>query len=231
MSKVDQWTGCYPSQWRGIITPESFAHPAKFSSRLIERIYQHATEEGWLQEGDRVIDPFGGVALGAFPALRYGLDWQGCELEQRFVDLGNENIALWNERYAGKLPRWGSARLLQGDSRSLAQVIVAAQAAISSPPYADSIRGGESGIDWSKQADRETEHPHGYNGGGYSEIAGCISSPPYADITNAGERRDPNKAIESELLIPEKPPRVNQSPNAFAALRLYPRSVGRDECR
>lgn len=50
--------------------------------------------------------------------------------------------------------------------------------AISSPPYADSLGNEQSGIDWSKQADRKSAHPHGYNGGGYS---GVVSSPPYAE--------------------------------------------------
>src|SRR3990172_889532 len=39
---------------------------------------------------------------------------------------------------------------------------------ITSPPYAETIQGGKSGIDWSKQKDRKTAHPHGYNGGAYS---------------------------------------------------------------
>jgi len=169
---IDTWNGCYPSKWKGIITPEAFAHPAKFSSKLIERIYQHAIEEGWLKPGDNVVDPFGGVALGAFPALRMGLNWSGCELEQRFVDLGRANIALWNNRYRGRLPRWGTAQLLQGDSRNLAQVVGAAQAAVSSPPYADGCAhtGGN---------DRDGKLQGGtYYGVG---INGVVSSPPYAD--------------------------------------------------
>ena len=35
-----------------------------------------------------MLDPFGGVALGAADALRQGVNWIGVELEQRFVDTG-----------------------------------------------------------------------------------------------------------------------------------------------
>ena len=32
------WTGCYDDNWKGTITDEAFAHPAKFAKGLIERI-------------------------------------------------------------------------------------------------------------------------------------------------------------------------------------------------
>lgn len=313
--KVDDWTGCYPSKWKGIIVDDAMRHPAKFSSRLIRRIYEHMITEGWLKPGDMVIDPFGGVALGALDAMRSGIAWRGVELEARFAELGNQNIASWNARFSN-MPHWNpDALLLQGDSRNLLQILgdaghrtavtsppyaeglghnmrkvreidqqkslymasgslaygesdgqlgqmkateeghhkavissppyaeitigeftvsrenfVAwiknelatkgyiefkgkkytenewralnygrldgrvmkgapkmgtggyeeAAAAISSPPYAESMGNAEqSGIDWGKQADRETDHPHGWNGAGYSQAA--ISSPPYSD--------------------------------------------------
>src|SRR5688500_7420705 len=116
---VDSWNGCYPSNWKGVIIPEAIAHPAKFSSRLIRRIYEHMIGQGWLHEGDTVLDPFGGVALGALDALRLGLRWRGVELEARFFELGNKNIGHWNAKF-GTMPRWsGDAVLLNGDSRKL----------------------------------------------------------------------------------------------------------------
>ena len=97
-----------------MIVPEAISHPAKFSNRLIRRIYEHMLKEGWLRPGDMVIDPFGGVALGALDAMRMGLAWRGVELEPRFVDLGNQNILFWNKRFS-RLPGWsGDALLLQG---------------------------------------------------------------------------------------------------------------------
>lgn len=194
---VDKWQRCYPSKWKGKIVDAAIAHPAKFSSVLISRIYQHMIAEGWLQAGDVVIDPFGGVALGALDAMRLGLRWRGVELEPRFAGLGNQNIALWNSRFS-RMPNWsGDAVLIQGDSRRLIEILQSygglAAGAASSPPYADSIgKADKSGIDWSKQADRDTIHPHGWNGQGYSEAAGAVSSPPYAETTITSSENFPD---------------------------------------
>lgn len=133
------WHRCYGEGWTGIIVPEAFAHPAKFSRALIRRIYEHMAARGWLTVGDTVVDPFGGVALGALEAMRRGLHWRGVELEQRFVDLGNANIAAWNATYGPHLPLWGTASLVQGDSRELASVIAAAGGCVSSPPYEGAV--------------------------------------------------------------------------------------------
>lgn len=94
-----------------------------------------------------MVDPFGGVALGALDAMMSGLHWIGCELEPRFHALGNQNIALWQARF-GHSAGWGSARLVQGDSRRLCEVLGAtaptahdpenwsgADAVIGSPPF------------------------------------------------------------------------------------------------
>ena len=82
------WAGCYNGGWQGVIVPEAFSHPAKFARGLIKRIYEHAFERAWLEEDSIVLDPFGGIALGAWPAMRMGLTWLGIELEPRFVLLG-----------------------------------------------------------------------------------------------------------------------------------------------
>ncbi len=131
------WYKCHGKGWTGIITPESFVHPAKFSRALIRRIYRHALEQGYIAPGALVLDPFGGVALGALHAMQNGLHWVGMELEEKFVGLGRDNIALWNRRYSKLLPGWGTARLLQGDSRRLAEVLGAAAGLVASPPYAE----------------------------------------------------------------------------------------------
>src|SRR3990167_5809479 len=96
------WQNCYESGWQGEIVPEAFAHPAKFSRALIRRIYDHAFAEGWLAAGMTVVDPFAGVALGALDAMWNGLNWFGCELESRFVSLGQQNLAIWQRKYGSK---------------------------------------------------------------------------------------------------------------------------------
>lgn len=85
---INTWENCYDDTWKGVITEPSFTHPAKFSRGLIRRIYSHAVQHGWLKPGDTVLDPFGGVGLGALHAGYYGVNWLGVELEQKFVTLG-----------------------------------------------------------------------------------------------------------------------------------------------
>jgi len=145
---TDDWHRCYGEGWQGIIVPEAFVHPAKFSRALIRRIYKHAFEKGWLKTSDTVLDPFGGVALGALEAMRRGLVWVGVELEDRFVQLGQANIDLWNQRYSKWMPGWGSAMIMRGDSRRLGEGLAQTSLCLSSPPYADTpiAHIGQSGI-------------------------------------------------------------------------------------
>jgi len=144
------WHGCYGDSWKGEIVDEAFAHPAKFSRGLIRRIYQHALEQGWIEPGDTILDTFAGVGLGAKDAVQLGLNWVGIELEQKFVDLGRENIALWEfrnrgQRYNDNLPTPGKAILIQSDSRQLCQVLREAGAVVSSPPFTSTLgKGGET---------------------------------------------------------------------------------------
>lgn len=213
---VDEWCGLYSESWktawrpnlpratknRGMICDDAFSHPAKFSRALIRQIYDHVAEEGWATKGSSVIDPFGGVALGGFDAMRLGLNWYGCELEQKFVELGGKNIALWNERFS-RMPNWGTARLIQGDSRKLANVLSEASCCVTSPPYANDTVNDRNGIDLSL-----IKKPGGHNSqsrkmSGYGEASGqlgamkegdhsiVISSPPYAGGCRQTGGQDP----------------------------------------
>lgn len=203
------WHGCYRQGWKGVIVDEAFCHPAKFARGLIRRIYEHAFEQGYLTLGDTVVDPFGGVALGALEAMRRGLHWVGCELEPRFVLLGNDNLDQWNDWYSEHLPGWGTARLVQGDSRNLAAAVAGAGGAVSSPPYAGiSTAKSSDGVDLEKQyltyraqgggasfeAFCETQRKHSGDYGSApgqlanlpeGDIAAAISSPPYIDAINS----------------------------------------------
>lgn len=107
---IDEWNGCYKARWKGVLTDASMRHPAKFSRGLIERIYRHAYEEGWISAGAKVLDPFGGVATGAHDAMLRGLDWYGIELEPHFVETGfgydcpGFEKGFW-KRYYGRISR------------------------------------------------------------------------------------------------------------------------------
>jgi hypothetical protein len=200
IARESQWEGCYDDGWQGEIVPEAFAHPAKVSRALIRRIYQHAFVEGWLIPGDTVVDPFGGIAGTALDAMWSGLNWYGCELEPKFVGLAGENIDLWQRRYGSK-PGFGSAVILQGDSRKLTGVIAGADVVCSSPPYVNDVVNERNGIDRSKMADGRPGGPNSQAGAlGYGRQDGQLgamregaapslicSSPPYAAIaTGAG---------------------------------------------
>lgn len=187
---IDEWNGCYPSNWKGLIVEGAFAHPAKFSNKLIRKIYDHILAEGWVCSGDTIVDPFGGVALGALDAMRLGLSWRGCELEDRFVKLGNENIRFWNNKF-GSMPKWsGDAVLLQGDSRLLSQVLCQAHTAVSSPPYAETEITGERNFKSAENPDgKPARLMHNKRGEGYTAAVG---SPPYSDM-------DPRKGVERSL--------------------------------
>jgi len=168
---TDMWTGCYRRGWGKELIPAAYQHPAKVSFSLAERIYQHVIAEGWAREGSICIDPFAGIGGFAYHALKAGMHFRGVELEQKFVNLAAQNIALWNARYAGRFARWGSAHILQGDSRQLLEVLAenGINLVVSSPPYAnvelnDSQRQAQD-------SDFRLEQPQTYN------LA--VSSPPF----------------------------------------------------
>lgn len=298
MTHYIDWHGCYKRGWKGEIVPAAFEHPAKYSRNLISRIYEYLLAEGLIRRGDKVVDPFGGVALGALDAMRLGLDWTGCELEEKFYHLGqgfdcpgfskeffkrfygraarlnyqqfkicpdclsamlpkedttetqlttyrglnreqygklrrnlnrklrvsptrtipsqaphrySGNIERWQVRYAG-MPNIGTARLLNGDSRNLAQVIALADCAVSSPPYTKGAQGhlrdfkaaeefarvmserdGKNGRNGTTpqsrlaQMERDALKSYGDTAGNLGNMnegnfAAALSSPPYAHI-------------------------------------------------
>ena len=194
-----EWFGLYADSWQGEIVPEAFSHPAKYSRALIRKIYQHMLDRGWIKAGDKVIDPFGGVALGAYHAMQNGLVWCGHELEPKFVKLGNENIDLWNGRYSQHFTNWGTAVLLQGDSRELANNIQGfMDLSLTSPPF-----GAGETRNRTKFADGEiasmmtrayTQDKQGVTNGNLahlqtleSDFEAAVSSPVYAETVKNGE--------------------------------------------
>jgi DNA modification methylase len=199
---MDIWNDCYQERWQGKIYPLSICHPAKFSRGLIKRIYEHAIEEGWVSRGDNVLDPFGGVALGALDAITNGLNWTGVELEEKFVKLGEKNISYWKERMRGN---YGTARIIQGDSRNIKNIIEKVDLVVSSPPYSDSLSGSDKPQDHARHQELATKAGHGRIGCGqlryqnaYGRTKGnlsimkegdidiVVSSPPYAESCGVG---------------------------------------------
>lgn len=181
------WHGCYNEGWKGEIVDEAFSHPAKFARGLIRQIYQHAMEQGWVKPGNTILDPFGGVGLGARDAIPRGLNWVGVELELRFVELGRQNITLWEFRNRGQrnhdnLPTPGKAILIQGDSRYLCQVLAEAGAVVSSPPFCDSDNRGAS-----KMPDNYFVRASGEPFGERRSTRGTLDNPANLGNLPAGE--------------------------------------------
>ena len=180
--------------------PEAYAHPAKYSRGLIRQIYAYMLAEGMIAPGDVIGDPFGGQAGGALDAMTNGLHWRGVELEPRFVDLGNQNIELWNGRYAPHFERWGTAVLVQGDSRNFAGIVGGLSGAISSPPYAFTHVSDREALKAAANGKASTIKDGAKDGGmRYGSTTGqlgsmkpgdldaAISSPPYADTIENGD--------------------------------------------
>lgn len=108
---IIEWHGAYDDSWRGQISPESFAHPAKASRGLLKQIYDYLFEQGALVKGSTIVDPFGGIGTTALEGA-----WRGChvvcvELEPKFRALTCANLLLHAEKEWCTCGREGSAYL------------------------------------------------------------------------------------------------------------------------
>ena len=137
-NKITQWPNCYDSGWKDLIVPEAFSHPAKMSYGLLKRILEHA--KGWLNEGDVILDPFGGIGSTGILGAYEGYQVVCCELEQKFVDLAEQNFEMHKDAWV----EFGNPFpiILQGDSRRLCEVVEKADCIVSSPPYIENLAGG-----------------------------------------------------------------------------------------
>jgi hypothetical protein len=204
----DKWHGCYEDGWQGQIVPEAFSHPAKMAYGLLQRIYDHCFDQGWLKEGDVVVDPFGGIGSTGILGAYRGVQVVSCELEAKFTGLAMHNMFL-------HLPKWralGSPLpvIIQGDSRRLCELVAGADVVVSSPPYAEISTGQAPGTGEEAAARRyERLKAAGYDADGLmtpgrrkhnlgtmehygstpgqlgsmkaGSVEAVISSPPYSD--------------------------------------------------
>lgn len=206
MPKQTVWHDCYKNNLKDLITRESFAHPAKMSRSLCERIFDYGHERGYWQPGDLIVDPFGGIGTTGLIGAYRGYQVLSLELEPRFVALAQANI----QKNRAKLERLNRPLPihLQGDSRNLIDIISPLLAGtvgdraggegvgiISSPPflaqetggglakpnarYLDGTRIGQN-CGYQNQAGTEGNLAS-MREGSFELVMGCISSPPYAD--------------------------------------------------
>ena len=110
------WRNCYkPGGWKGIITNESYKHPARFAYGLISRIILHGLDQQFWAPDSLVIDPFAGVGCGGVIAAYTGLRFWDLELEPHFVDLAEANFALHRRKWEAMGLLWAVVPLLWSD--------------------------------------------------------------------------------------------------------------------
>lgn len=222
---VTEWHGCYDDSWNGVLVPDAFAHPAKFAPGLISRILRHMLERGYIAPGDSIVDPFGGIAAGGYWAMLLGLHWTGVELEPRFVELGQRNIAKWQHDLRGLGSRLGTARLLQGDSRRLLEVVGGGAAGVvSSPPFESSLTTdsklftpytGLGRYKYSPEVAERRKEDYGSTPGQLGSMpsgdyAAAVGSPPYsgdalghdAGTVRLDAKEDARRAVEGSFRRP-----------------------------
>jgi len=208
---------------------------------LIRRIYDHMLEEGWLKAGDRVLDSFAGVALGALHAMHNGLHWVGLELEQRFVDVGAglDCTGISADDWVRFYGRWPRAARLEG--RAWCPQCLAEAAKITEGQDDPALLPGPPSASYRRNSGQiPSTLPHHYTGNldlwramrlsgtavllqGDSrkllevlrgEVEGCVSSPPYAD---SEQSRDADFVLG--------PTAVNPSPRPLATRSYYPAAM------
>lgn len=132
------WKGCYESfkDWKSFVTADSFAHPAKMSAKLCDRIFKHLKKLGLLRKGDTVCDFMSGIGTTNIMASLHGFDSVAVELEPHFIKMIEDNKANL-EKLTGRKQDW---EVIQGDSRQLSQLLQKkGLVGITSPPFLEAI--------------------------------------------------------------------------------------------
>lgn len=125
------------TQRRGRYVPESFVHPAKMLPELARKLILT-----YSQAGDLVVDLMSGIGTTGVEALRLGRRYIGVEIERRYAELQERNLAFAREQPEAS----PAAQIHCGDAREDRAFQGAALVAFS-PPYQDAIhnQGDELG--------------------------------------------------------------------------------------
>ena len=186
------WHGCYglDTVFKKYVTPESFAHPAKMSFLLCERIFKHLEKLGLLQKYDVVCDFMAGSGRTNVVAFLRGYDSIAVELEPHFRRMIEDNIVLTKRQINRKV----EVKIIQGDSRHLSQFLAQQAVGIVSPPYQDTliIPGSKGSISINRKnynSSYETKRGYSSNpqniGNLKDKVLVGITSPPYQDLMNS----------------------------------------------
>jgi len=180
-------------KYKAFFPDDAVKHPAKAYTDVLEWLIKRYTKPG-----DVVLDPMCGTGSTCIVAALHGRHGIGVDIEERFIEWCNEA----KRRLEGTTtltPR-GRVHFICGDARRLSQLLKEhVDALITSPPYADSKRGGVADAD--KMADRWERHrSDAWNtwgssahtpgrlrafeslGSGYSDNPDNIGNLPYGDV-------------------------------------------------
>lgn len=186
MTKIIEWHNCYAGDLKALIVPEAFAHPAKMSRKLCERIFDHGQERGYWKPGDIILDPFYGIGTTGLVGAFRGYQVIGVELEAKFIELAKQN----NRKNRRKLERLGNSLpvVIQGDSRELVKLVGEAAGCVTSPPWMENnvnigSVGDTPGLRQEIGGEKRDES-YGTSDGQLGNLPegdfkGAISSPPY----------------------------------------------------
>src|SRR3990167_2428468 len=181
------WYGCYDSdiQYKGFVTPESYAHPAKASFLLIERIFKHLEKLELLKEGMTVLDFMAGSFRVPLLASLRGYKSIGVELETHFTKMGLDNKKFAENKIGRKL----DMEIIKGDSRQLSKLLGKSDVAVISPPFTDMNHPTNYlGKQKRESCSEYSDNPE--NIGNLPYVA--VVSPPYENIEIAKGDVKPN---------------------------------------
>ena len=182
---VTDWFGCYEQTWHDIIVPEAFAHPAKMSRSLLQRIYAHLS----LMIGSTVVDPFGGIGTTAIEGAWLGHRVVCCELEPKFVALAQENFKLHRRKWETLgLPM---PRIVCGDSRRLREHIGS---------VVDTMKAEQQGGRSASSASQDTDSRYGDTAGQLAKmeksvVDAVIASPPFQNSGTDADKEAHNRQV------------------------------------
>ena len=167
-------------------SPGSFAHPAKMMLPL-----QRWLIEKYSMPGDVILDPMAGqgtLLIGCTMGRHVIL----VELESKFVGMLNDNWTKIQTLGPEMGYEMGTATILQGDARNLADVL--ADVVITSPPYQETrpLSSHEPQEAYRPELKGDIKASHSVTEGQianlpYGNIDCVITSPPYEGINTTGK--------------------------------------------
>ena len=113
------WYGCYEGDgyFKQYFEPSTYAHPAKISPLLADRIFKHLEKLELLKEGMTVLDMMAGSGRIPLIASLKGYKSISVELEPHFIRMIEDNKKFAENKIGRKL----DMEIVQGDSRQLSK--------------------------------------------------------------------------------------------------------------